>query len=86
MTKEIKNSAKKYWSEIYKDKRNIFNNNICNSCRKYFQHQKKVKSSPQPLPYVGSKYNKDRKYRLFIVGKGTFSNEITRGYDIFTDE
>jgi len=73
-------SNRELWNKIY-DK---FNSQICTNCRWYNETlNKRVMSRPQPIPYIGCAYEKD-KYRLMFAGMESYSNEGSKGlYSIF---
>jgi len=62
-------SNEKLWNKIYAG----FENDICNKCSSNISSYRFI-SDPEPIPYVGTDYEIDTKYKLMFVGIESYSN------------
>lgn len=72
--------SERYRSKLYEQKSmNIFNNEICNTCRKENLDKKRHMGYPVPLNYIGENFSSDE-YKILFIGKESYGgNEIHKG-------
>jgi hypothetical protein len=79
MKQNIENlSDEKLWHKIY----GRLDNKTCKICKQDVEESGKKMSSLQPVPYIGSQFY-NNKYQIMFIGKGTYNNDKSRGYDVF---